>query len=79
MEPTVNEKSSSPVRGALLILRRGLSELRLETLAEVTRVVDTYHVRNLSHVELARPNQLSGTLDAHLLDKLDGSQSGERL
>ena len=53
----------------ILILCRCHAETLLEALAEVARVVNTYHIGDLRHVELAGFYEIGCTLNTHFFDE----------
>ena len=59
------------------ILRGCHSLFLLETLTEITRVIDTHHIGYLRHGILTGGYQLSCTIDTHFLNELDRRQSGQ--
>ena len=59
------------------ILRGCHSLFLLETLTEITRVIDTHHIGYLRHGILTGGYQLSCTVDTHFLNELDRRQSGQ--
>ena len=67
------------IHSLIPILSWGHSHLLFEAFAEITVIINTHHIRDLSHGIFSGFNELHSTLDTHFLNKLNRCQTSQCL